>query len=369
MKKAIVLSILLILGLLVVLAGVKGFQFKKLVDSAHLFAEPPHSVSAFEVQTLDWTPSLSTIGSLEALRGLDITADLSGRITEILFDAGSEVAKGDLLVRQDTSTEQAQLKAAQASAALAKNTLFRLQGLAKKNLASKADLDNALSAADTANADVENIEAQIEKKNIRAPFDGRLGIRLVNIGQSITAGQVLVSLQSTNKMLVNFSLPQRYFPRLKKTLLIELTVNAISDKTFYAIESEVDAVTRNIKLQAVLDNANQELLPGMFASLKLIFPDTKKVLLVPLTAIQFAAYGDSVFIIEADENDESKLVARQQFVRLGEAYGDFVIVEEGLSEGQKIVSAGEFKLRNGSSIAINESLSQTYSLTPDVADR
>jgi membrane fusion protein (multidrug efflux system) len=310
---------------------------------------------------------------LEAAKGLFITADVSGRIANILFTAGSEVKAGALLVEQDISTERTQLRSAQAALALANNNLERITELFAKKVASKSEYDNAQSAHQSAVAEVDNIRAVIEKKSIRAPFDGRLGIRLVNLGQSINAGESVVSLQATNQMFANFFLPQQKLSLVKVGLPVRIESDAVPGKIFdgtiNAIDPEIDVATRSIKIQAILANPNQELLPGMFASIEVVLPDLDPVLLVPVTSVQYATFGDSVFIIEPKEEDNESLVSRQQFIKLGESRGDFVSIEKGLTEGQQVASAGAFKLRNGGPVVINNTVVPDFQIKPTVDDK
>jgi membrane fusion protein (multidrug efflux system) len=405
MKKTIALTVLGLLIVVAALVGVKALQIKTLIDAGKTAVLPPVSVSSYDVKADEWGNTLASIGSLEAAKGLIITADLSGRISKINFDAGSQVKAGDLLVEQDTSAEKAQLRSVQASAALAKNNLSRINELYRKKVASKAEFDNAQSAYRSAIANADNIRATIEKKSIRAPFDGSLGIRLVNLGQTINTGESVVSLQATNQMFVNFFLPQQLLSKVKPGLTVNVTSDAVPGEVFSgkinAIDPSINVSTRSIKIQALLGNPEGTLLTGMFVSLEVLLPDAKSVLLIPITAIQYATFGDSVFIIEEKKiekkkvesikgeektgvvattvdtpNDKLKveppqkqLVARQQFVKLGEARGDFVSIDKGLEVGQTVASAGVFKLRNGSGVVINNSIVPEYSLEPLVENK
>ena len=265
-------------------------------------------------------------------------------------------------------------------------------------------------------AEVDNINAAIEKKSIRAPFKGRLGIRLINLGQSISAGEPLVSLQATDQMFVNFFLPQQNLPELSVGLTVRLKTDAVPDTVFTgkinAINPEIDSKTRSVEIQAILSNPENTLLPGMFANIEVVMPNTSNVLLIPITSVKYATYGDSVFVVEpktvepkkeetktaeqesdieaaadntvsesiasneselaqgADQQtSEEKLVARQQFVRLGEARGDYVVVTKGLSENEMVVNAGVFKLRNGAPVVINNDVVPEFSLTPVLKDQ
>lgn len=389
-KKVFLFTSLGLAAVIGLLAYIKISQF----TSAPKQAQPPVSISSFTVKKDQWQSSLSAIGSLEAAKGLQITADLSGRVSNILFDAGSQVKAGDLLVEQDTTAERAQLRSAQAAAALAKSNLSRIEALYQKQVASKSEYDNARSLFRSANADVDNIQATIEKKSIRAPFDGQLGIRLVNLGQSINAGEPVVSLQATRQMFVNFFLPQQFLSQLEPGLSVEVRSDAVPNDIFSGkitvIDPKINEATRSIKIQALLDNSEEKLLPGMFAKLKVILPEVKDVLLIPVTAVQYATFGDSVFVIETAESQtdaekkpdnssetttetsaekDKPLVARQQFVKLGEARGDFVNVLKGLEAEQIVASAGVFKLRNGAGVVINNSVVPEYSLNPEVDNK
>lgn len=415
-------GIILVVG---AIALVKGLQISALIESGKAMQEPPTTISSSIVEAHEWETTLQAIGSLEAAKGLEVTADLSGRINRILFEAGSEVEAGDLLVEQDISVEKAQLRSATSAAVLAKSNFTRIRQLFERKVASKSEFDNAKNAYQSALADVDNINASIEKKSIRAPFNGRLGIRLVNLGQTISAGEPVVSLQATDQMFVNFFLPQQNLPLLASGLTVRLTSDAVPDTVFTgtinAINPEIDSDTRSVEIQAILSNPDNKLLPGMFASIDVVLPNIQRVLLVPITAVSYSTSGDSVFVIEekTDEVSEktsgshiadntivdnsiaadstsdsshqtkkavavtsqdsagdvensdrsSSLVVRQQFVRLGEARGDFVVVNKGLKEGEQVVNAGVFKLRNGASVVINNDVVPEFTLTPTLQDQ
>ena len=371
-----------VVGLCLVISSlvyVKYEQISTLISSGKNFTPPATTTTSFDVQKTSWEQTLSSIGSLEATKGLIVTADISGRISNVLFEAGSEVKAGDLLIQQDTSEEQARLRSNQAAAALAKSTLERITKLYNQKVASKSELDNSKSTYDSAVANVDNTKAAIEKKSIRAPFAGRLGIRLVNLGQFINTGDSVVSLQAIDKMYVNFSLPQQFNSKVDVGLSIRLESDAVPEKQFLgsinAIDPEIEVATRSVRLQAVIDNPNKELLPGMFATIDVLLPNNRAVLYIPVTAVQYATFGDSVFVIEAAKDpeknqvvDPEQLIVRQQFVKLGESRGDFVAVDKGLNETDKIASTGVFKLTNGGSVVINNSVVPNFSIAPDVRD-
>ena len=361
------------------LAYVKYEQISTLINAGENRTLPSITTTSFSVKEASWEQTLSAIGSLEAAKGLVITADISGRISKVLFEAGSEVEAGDLLVQQGTSEERAQLRSNQAAAALAKSTLKRTAELYRKKVASKSELDNAQSTYDSAVADVDNTRATIEKKSIRAPFSGRLGIRLVDLGQFINAGDSVVSLQSIDKMYVNFSLPQQFNAKVSTGLSVRLESDAVPDQQFIGkinvIDPEIDTATRSVRLQAIIDNPRQELLPGMFATIDVLLPESESVLLIPVTAVKYATFGDSVFVIEHALDEETKkpvepqkLVVRQQFVKLGESRGDFVVVKKGLKQGETIASTGVFKLNKGASVIVNNSVAPNFNIEPSVSD-
>ncbi len=360
------LVVVLIIGL------IKFNQIDVLMGMAETMQMPPTVITAAPVEEQEWEITLQSVGSLEAEQGVTVTADSPGRVIEILFTAGTDVKKGDILVRQDISTEEAQLRAAQAAATLAKLNLDRLASLLSKNVSSKSEYDAAEARYKEAVAQADNIQSIINKKTVRAPFDGRLGIRMVNIGSDLGTGDAIASLQAVNPIYVNFSLPQRNLPALQKGLKIRITTDAVPETTFEgeltAISPEVDPLTRSLKVQGTLSNDAGQLLPGMYASVEVVLPEIKKVLAVPSTAISYATYGDSVFKVVDAEGEQKGKIAEQAFVRLGPTRGDYVSILAGVSVGEVIVTTGVFKLLNGASVAINNDSQPEYSLTPSPSD-
>ncbi|HEY7774306.1 MAG TPA: efflux RND transporter periplasmic adaptor subunit [Marinagarivorans sp.] len=364
-----------LLILVFVLAGLKGWQFKAMADAGASMAPPAEVVSSAQVRTERWEQRRRSVGSIEAVRGVTLTADFSGRVDKILFSSGAEVAKGDLILQQNVDSEEAQLRAAQANLALAKANLERSKELLAKRVVSQSQYDAADAEYKAAQADVENVEVAIEKKSIKAPFDGRLGIRKVNLGQDIQQGEAIVTLQTADSMLVNFNLPQQDLAVLELGLAVRLKTDAVPGHVYTgkvtAINPEVNARSRNVLVQALLDNDNQRLLPGMFASVEVILPKQRNVIAIPATAVRYATYGDSVFVLNEQTNEagEKTLMATQQFVQLGEARGDFVEVLEGLDKGAVVATAGLFKLRNGAPVAVNNDVQLDYERNPNPADR
>ncbi len=370
MKKRIFFTIVGLVVLLGVLAGIKGLQFNSMLAQGKQFVAPPGIVTTAAVQADSWETLLTAVGTLEAVQGVTVTAELSGKVTSINFESGTTVAAGDLLVQQDTASENAQLRSAEASAALARINLERAKQLRPENVISQSDYDNAEAQFKQANAQVDNIRAVIAKKTIRAPFAGRLGIRQINLGQIINEGQAIVSLQALNPILVNFRLPQHRLALVHPGLSVRVTSDALPGREIegkiMATNPDVDAVTRNIRIQAQLANPQEQLRPGMYVSVAVVLPTPKKVLAVPATAILYAPYSDSVFVVEEKregDNPPAKVV-RQQFVRLGEKRGDFVAVASGLNKDDIVVSTGVFKLRNGQSVVVDNKLAPEFELAP-----
>lgn len=365
-------------GLLVIvlgLVGVKAAQIGSMISAGKSFVPPPESVSSAKVEETGWRPSTSATGSIVAVRGVTVGAELPGVVREIDFDSGATVRRGAVLVKLDTSTEEAQLDAARADARLARLNADRARTLRAREANSISDLDAALAKLQAADAAVANLRAIIAKKTIRAPFDGRVAIRQVELGQVVPAGGPIASLQSVDRIYAEFWLPQQQLA----TLTFGQDVVATSD-TFpeakwkgrvSTINTEVDVATRNVKVRATLDNPDGRLRPGMFANVEVLASQERPVLSIPATAVMYAPYGDSVFIIDQKPGPDGKqqLVARQQFVRLGERRGDLVAVADGLTAGETIVSSGAFKLRNGMSVVVNNKLAPKAELAPTPTDR
>ena len=367
-----VFSVLLVIG---ALAGVKVFQIKTLIAGGKSFVVPPESVSAVVAREEKWQGTLTAIGSVTAVQGVTVTPEIAGIVRELAFESGAVVSKGDLLVRLDTSTEEAQLRALEAQEELARLNVVRERSLRSQNMVSQAQLDAAEATLKQAQGTADATRAIIQKKTIRAPFAGRLGLRLINLGQYLETGKPIVSLQSLTPIYAEFSLPQQELARLKTGLRTQLTTDAYPGRKFdgqlTAINPELDTQTRSVGLQATFENADQLLRPGMFARLEVLLPEEQSVLVVPATSVLSAPYSDSVYVIESDpgkDGGKPGLVVRQQFIRTGSARGDFVSVKTGLKAGERIVSAGIFKLRNGMSVIENNDLTPKNDLAPKPSD-
>jgi membrane fusion protein (multidrug efflux system) len=372
MKSKIFIAVVIVLAVLGVLAGTKALQIRALIKAGGAYVPPPTTISSAVVQEEKWPETLSAVGSISAVQGVTVSPEVAGTVTEIDFESGAMVAQGDLLVRLDTSSEEAQLRADEAQAELARLNLERSKKLRATDTVSQSDLDAAEATLKQTEADADGVRAVIAKKTIRAPFAGRLGIRLVNLGESLDVGKGIVSLQALSPSFADFSLPQQDLARLRTGLPARVTADTYPDKVFTgelaAINPDLDLDTRNVRLRVTLTNEEQLLRPGMFVRVELAFPEAQPVLTIPATAVLSAPFGDSVYVIDQSTNAGGGLVARQQFIRVGRTRGDFISVTGGLKAGDRIVSAGAFKLRNGSPVVENNEMSPKPLLHPKPSD-
>ena len=367
----------LAIAAVVVIGGLGFLKYSQIAKMQALaasgaFLPPPVAVTTVTVHTQQWQPTLHAIGSVEAVQGTNISADLPGIVKEIDFQSGQTVKKGDILVRLVTDQEQAQLEANQAQRDLAVYTLKRQKDLRDKNTNSQSDFDNAEAGERQSEAMVDNARAAIDRKTIRAPFAGVLGIRKVNVGQYLDSGNQIVTLQSMDPIYVDFTLPQQNLRDFAVGSTVDVTTDATGDQLFTgkvtAVESLVDNATRNFQAQATLANPDGKLRPGMFAAVDVLVGGNGNVLPVPGSAINYAPYGNSVFVIvhnisqpaDPTKPDGPKknvpLAVEQRFVTTGQTKGDLVAVTKGLKEGDEIVSSGVFKLQNNSPVQINNSV-------------
>ncbi|MEW5772991.1 MAG: efflux RND transporter periplasmic adaptor subunit [Thermodesulfobacteriota bacterium] len=375
MKKRIVFILAALVLMAAALAGTKLLQFKAMAASAEAFKMPPQAVTAAPVRAEDWEPRLTAVGTLAAVQGVTITAEVAGKVTAIAFEAGSRVAAGQVLVRQDTSAEESQLRGAEASAELARTTLARNAALLKQHTISQAEYDTASAQFTETAAQADNLRAVIAKKTIRAPFAGRLGVRQVNLGQVADSGTPIVTLQALDPIYVDFTLPQQQLPLVRPGQPVRLSTDAAPGREFTGevtvVNPLVDPSTRSAQVRATLANPGEALLPGMFANVTLALPARERVLAVPATAVLYAPYSDSVFVVDEKPGENGApagRVLRQQFVKLGEKRGDFVAVTQGLKEGELVASTGVFKLRNGLTVTVDNALAPDFSLAPAPAD-
>ncbi len=374
-RRAVFKVVLALVALFLVIAGIKVLQFVTMISAGKKMVPPPTTVTSAEAKKADWQPMLTAIGSVSPVQGAMISAELAGTVKEINFQSGALVKKGDVLLKMDVSPEEAQLRSAKADEELAKNDLDRARDLAARKVISAAEFDAAQSKYAQKKAAMENIQSTIDKKQIRAPFDGTAGIRAVNPGQMVKVGDPLVSLQTMGQVYFDFALPQQQLAEVKQDLAVRVTTDAVPGHEFEgkltAINSSIDPATRNVTLQATLDNPDNVLRAGMFGRIKVLLPKNNPTLFVPATAVSYAPFGNSVYVIEKKKDEktgEESLALRQQFIRTGETRGDFVAVTEGLKVGEQIVSTGVFKLRNGMNVVVDNKLAPKAELAPKPAD-
>jgi membrane fusion protein (multidrug efflux system) len=369
----ILFCLLLVVG---VIAGIKVLQVRKMIAASQHKSFPPAIVTTAKVKAETWQTTLTAVGSLVAVQGVTVAAELAGKVVEIAFTAGTSVDKGDLLVHLDTTSEQAQLSAAETAVTLARINRDRARELVRKKSVSRSSQDTTEAQYNEALAKVKEIRAVIEKKIIRAPFSGRLGIREVNLGQILSQGDPIVELQSLDPIFVNFSLPQQELARLATGLKVQVTTDVLPGKpvagTLTAINPGVDVATRNVKIQATLKNIDEKLRPGMFVRVAVQLPDMNEVLIIPNTSILYAPYGDSVFVLDEfkdDKTGKAGMVLRKQVVRTGIKRGDFVTITSGLKAGETVVTTGVFKFRNKQPAIVDNRLAPDFTEHPELENR
>jgi membrane fusion protein (multidrug efflux system) len=353
----------LMLTLMVVFIGGLGFlklrQFQAMGEEFAAMQPPPEAVTTIVAKREEWPTTLSAIGTVAAVQGVTVSADLPGIVERIAFVSGATVREGDVLVQLDTRQEQAQLAAVEAQRDLARLNDERMKGLVEQDAVSRAEYDTAAAGHKETEARVREIRATIERKTIRAPFSGVLGIRQVNLGQYLNAGDPVVPLQSLNPVYVNFGVPQQDAAQVGAGRKVRITVGDLGDASFTGTVSAVDAVvsseTRNIQVQATLPNPGGKLRPGMFVQAEVLVGQSRAVVALPASAINYAPYGDSVYVVAdlKDPNGKSYRGVRQQVVKLGGTKGDQVAIVSGVNPGEEIVTSGVFKLRNGAAVQVN----------------
>ena len=375
MLKKLILTTIALAIIVAAISYAKLGQFKAMSHAAENMVLPPETVTAMSLHEEQWEQVIATTGTVSAVQGVKISAELGGRVSEILFKSGAVVKEGDVLLRLDTSSETAQLASAEAAASLAKADLERVRKLGKRELASEDTVDRAEAEVKETVAQVGVIRALIAKKTVRAPFSGRLGLRLVNLGQILKEGDPIVALQTLDPIHVDFSIPQRQIMQLGQNMQVRVTSDIAPGDTLegriIAVNPEVDATTRNVRVRALVANPDEQLRAGMFTRVEVVLPERQKVLPISATAVLYAPYGDSVFVIENHKNDQSgeiEKILRQQFVRLGQARGDFVDVTDGLNTGETVVTSGVFKLRTGMKVVIDNSLAPKARPEPNPRD-
>ena len=366
-----ILGILIVIPIAGVLAAVKYSQINTMIKSGENMVMPPEKVNVAEVREQDWNPRLSAVGSVAAIRGALVPAEADGVVRKIAFEPGADVAAGAVLVQLDTEVEQAALREAEAAADAARVYLARVKEAAASGSVAANELDTADARLKAADARVDNIEATIAKKTVKAPFAGKLGIRQISVGQFMQMGSPVVSLQSLDPVFVDFSLPQQRVGDIAEGLTVAVSSDSYPGHTFEgkvtAVNPDVDPSTRNVRVQATLPNHDARLRPGMFVSVDLILDRSERLLFIPATAVLNAPFGDSVYVLEEKPGAQgapSSLVVQQRFVRLGTRQGDFVAALEGVKAGERVVSTGVFKLRPGMPVEIDNTLAPTFNFAP-----
>jgi membrane fusion protein (multidrug efflux system) len=361
-KLIILLSVITMVLLIAGLAGYKFFQISQAIAMGKAFKMPPDAITTISVGEETVEPVLEAVGSLTSPQGVLISADLPGVVTGIDFESGTQTTNGQRLVQLDIRQEQAQLRTAKAKLDLTRQNLERAKDLSTKKVIAQSAYDEAKSVFDAATSSVEEFQAMIDRKTIDAPFAGSLGIRLVNVGQYLKSGDPIVQLESMDPIYVNFALPQQYIAKLRVGQPVRIMADGLPDKVFAgsvnAINSAVDTSTRNIQIQATIPNPTHLLRSGMFAGVQVVLPEKTRVVMVPATAVQYAPYGDSLFVVETmkDPKGADYLGVREQQVTLGKTRGDQVEILKGLNHGDTIATSGIFRLRQGGAVKINNSV-------------
>ena len=370
----------MLLMLAVVAAVIAGLGFMKYrqvetaVHAAANFQPPPEAVTSIVAKQEHWPATMSVIGTMEAVQGVTVSADLPGVVAKINFQSGQFVNKGDVLVELDTRQEVSQLAALEAQRDLAKINYDRSQELNKQGVISRQEYDRAIADHKQTEANVAETQATIERKTIRAPFSGVLGIRKVNLGQYLAAGAAIVPLQSLNPIYVDFGVPQQESAKVRVGSTLQVVSEDLGGRQFNgrvtALDSLVDQTTRNIQVQATLPNPDGKLKPGMFVQVQFGVGTARDVVTLPASAISYAPYGDSVFVISEmkDPKGQTYKGVRQQFVKVDGSRGDQVAVVSGINPGDEVVTSGVFKLRNGAAVTINNKVQPENNPAPNPAD-
>ena len=369
---------ILMLTVAAVVIGVLGFvkfqQFQVAAGQAASFQPPPEAVTTVVAKQEPWPATLGVIGTTAAVQGVTVSADLPGIVDRIAFDSGRFVRAGEVLVQLDTRQEQAQLTAAEAQRDLARLNFERMQGLIKDGAISRAEYDLAAAEQKQTEARVGEIRAMIDRKIIRAPFSGVLGIRQVNLGQYLSAGDAVGPLQSLHPIYVNFGVPQQEAGQMRPGRSVRITTDNMSGVEFIgritALDSVVNEATRNVQVQATVPNADGKLRPGMFVQTSVILGASRPVVALPASAISYAPFGDSVFILSDMKGPDGQTYrgVRQEFVKLGGARGDQIAVVSGVKPGDEVVTSGVFKLRNGAAVVVNNKMQPGNNPAPKLGD-
>lgn len=374
MKTKLFIGIIIVVAAAAGIGLVKALQIKTMIDFAKHMPLQTETVASAQAVQENWQDSLQAIGSVDAAQGVMVSPEVAGMVSEIDFDSGATVKKGDLLIKLDTTSEEAQLRAAQAQVELARLNADRSQQLIASKTISQTELDTALATLKQNQANADAISTIIDKKTIRAPFDGRLGLRMVNLGEQLDVGKAIVSLQSLSPIYVDFSLPQQDVSKLQTGLQVNVSSDAYPGTNFtgklIAINPDLDALMRSVQCRAEFENADRLLRAGMFVRVEVVLPQAQPVLVIPTTAVLSAPYGDAVYLVMQAKDigltniPPTTLVSQQKFIRTGRSRGDFTAVTSGLQAGDQVVTAGLFKLHNGTPLVISNTNAPQPVLTP-----
>ncbi len=388
MKRWLVLGAVVV-GLTLVIGGVKGYGIYKTIQGFKSQGAPKFTVSTAKVEFQDWLPQMSAVGSLRAERGADLSAEVAGTVDAIEFRSGESVKAGQVLVRLRAADEVAHLESLKANATLAEITFKRDKAQFEAEAISQAVLDTDAATLRGAKAQVAEQQALIDKKLVRAPFSGQMGIRAVDVGQYLAAGTKIVTLQQLDPIFVDFSLPQQSLSQIRVGQKINVVSDAFPDKTFNgvisALDPQIDADTRNVRIRAALTNPGRELLPGMYANVRVEVGAPVRYLTLPQTAVAYNPYGATVYIVgppsavpanphttapaQSASSSPPPLIAKQVFVTTGATRGDQVAILKGISEGDEVVTSGQIKLRNGALVTINNSVQPSSDPDPAPQDK
>ncbi|MBU2873336.1 efflux RND transporter periplasmic adaptor subunit [Marinobacter salexigens] len=342
----------------VVLGGIFGYKFYQFGQMKEMLSQPqpPAEVSATEARTESWTPSIKAVGSVNAVNGIEVANEVPGVISSINFESGDTVKKGDILIRLNTAIDEAAVRTRRAEAQLAEQEFKRISDLLPKRAVSQSQFDESKANFDAAQARVNEADAQLSKKVIRAPFDGTLGIRMVDQGEYIATGTPIVEINMLDPIYVDFTLSEKNLQDVAREYSVVATVAAVPEQEFKgkvsAINTSVNPETRTVRVRATLSNPQKLLRPGMFATIRTLQPKDDKVVTVPRTAVSYNTYGDFVFVIE--ENDDGDLVVNRRSVTAGQTRDKRVAILSGLEAGEKVVSKALLRLRAGQKVKIQE---------------
>ena len=375
---AMMKRMLAMLAVMLVLIGGLGFikfrQIQTAMAQGAAFQMPPEAVTTIVAKEEEWPETLTAIGSAAAVQGVTVSADLSGTVDRIAFESGRQVQKGQVLVELDTRQERAQLAAVEAQRDLARLNFDRMQGLLKENVISRAEFDSATAENKQTEARVGEIRASIARKSITAPFSGVLGIRQANVGQYLSSGDPVVELQALNPIYVNFGVPQQAAPHMRVGREVRITSEGLGAVEFVgkitAVDSTVNAETRNMQVQATLANPNAALRPGMFVQVAVTVGEGRPVVSLPASAISYAPYGDSVYVVSELKGPGGQTYrgVRQQVVKLGPSRGDQIAIASGVQPGDEVVTSGVFKLRNNAAVLVNNKVQPSNNPAPKPED-